>query len=313
MPPKVKKPRVKKEKKPPVTQKQKQTQIVTVNVTAPDKPKRKRKAKPKASAGFDPRAAGISGPVGTIRGLTPVIYAPAPPKQDDLFLDDAFKKYIKNLYAQQPQQNPLLPPSAPDLLPPAPAQPGAPAILPTAPPNVPRLGGEQPPASPLAPPIPARSPLAASKSDESQSPSVFGSEMSLAGDAIKDPPIDPLSTEDEAADMFMSELAKQSADQSRVIAEPKAPSLDDLMKPGPPSRSESDVSTLTADEGGAEEPQAPAVSPTRKPRGPNKTPEQKAQEKAEKEAARQKKEDERASALAAKLRGGGGGQIRMGF
>lgn len=312
MPPKVKKSKVKKEKKPPVTQKQKQTQIVTVNVTAPDKPKRRRKAKPKASAGFDPRAAGISGPVGTIRGLTPVIYAPAPPKQDDLFLDDAFKKYIKNLYTQPPQQNPLLPPSAPDLLPPAPAPPGAPAILPVVPPNVPRLGAEQPPASPLAPQPPMPSVLAPSTSDESQSPSIFGPEMSLAGDAIKDPPIDPLSTEDDAADMFMSEVAKQSADQSRVIASPKAPSLDDLMKPSTTSRGESDVSTLT-DDGGAEEQPKPATASPRKPRGPNKTPEQKAQEKAEKDAAKQAKEDERAAKLAARVTSGGGGVIRRDF
>ena len=316
MPPKVKKPRVKKVKKPPVTQKQKQTQIVTVNVTAPDKPKRKRKAKPKASAGFDPRAVGKSGPVGTIGGLTPVIYAPAqapPPKQDDLFLDDAFKKYIKNLYAQQPQQNPLLPPSAPDLLPIAPAPPGAPALLPSAPPNVPRLGAEPPPASPLAPPPPNPSPLAASTSDESLSPeSLSGSTMSLAGDAIKEEPIDPLMTEDEAANMFISELTKQEDDQSRVIAPPKAPSLDDLMKPAPLTRGDSDVSTLT-DEGGAEEPPKPATASPRKPRGPNKTAEQKAQEKAEKDAAKQAKDDERAASLAAKLRGGGGGVIRMGF
>ena len=313
MPPKVKKPKVKKEKKPRVTQKQKQTQIVTVNVTAPDKPKRKRKAKPKVKAGFDPRAAGISGPVGTIGGLTPVIYAPTQPKQNELFLDDAFKKYIKNLYTQQPQQNPLLPPSAPDLLPIAPAQPGTPALLPSAPPNVPRLGADPTPASPLAPPPPNPSPLAASTSDESQSPSVFGSTMSLAGDAINEPPIDPLMTEDEAANMFISELAKQADDQSRVIAPPKPPSLDDLMKQDPLARGDSDVSTLTADEGGAEEPPKPAVSPTRKPRAPNKTAEQKAQEKAERDAAKQAKEDERAAALAAKVRGGGGGQIRMGF
>ena len=313
MPPKVKKPRVKKVKKPPVTQKQKQTQIVTVNVTAPDKPKRKRKAKPKASAGFDPRAVGKSGPVGTIGGLTPIIYAPTQPKQDDLFLDDAFKKYIKNLYAQQPQQNPLLPPSAPDLLPLAPAQPGAPALLPSAPPNVPRLGAEPPPASPLAPPPPKPSPLAASTSDESLSPeSLSGSTMSLAGDAINEPPIDPLMTEDEAANMFISELTKQEDDQSRVIAPPKVASLDDLMKPTPLAGDDRDVSTLT-DEGGAEEPPKPATASPRKPRGPNKTAEQKAQEKAEKDAAKQAKDDERAATLAAKLRGGGGGVIRMGF
>jgi hypothetical protein len=313
MPPKVKKPKVKKEKKPRVTQKQKQTQIVTVNVTAPDKPKRKRKAKPKVKAGFDPRAAGISGPVGTIGGLTPVIFAPTQPKQDDLFLDDAFKKYIKNLYTQQPQQNPLLPPSAPDLLPLAPAQPGAPALLPSAPPNVPRLSAEQTPASPLAPPPPKPSPLAPSTSDESQASSVLGSTMSLAGDAINEPPIDPLMTEDEAAAMFISELAKQAADdQSRVIAPPKPPSLNDLMKQDPLSRGDSDVSTLT-DEGGAEEPPTPATASPRKPRGPKKTAEQKAQEKAEKDAAKQAKDDERAASLAAKVRGGGGGVIRMGF
>jgi len=298
---KPKKPKVKKPRKPRVGQKQKQTQIVTVNVLTQDKPKPKRKprAKPKPKTAPPSASFGLPSTFGGAGGLTAgqpfrqVIYAPS---QDVRSSIQSLEKSIATLS----QENPRLPP-------------GAPAILPVAPPNAPLLGAAQPPASPLAPQLPMPSVLAPSTSVESQSPSIFGPEMSLAGDAINDPPIDPLSTEDEAADMFMSELAKQSADQSRVIAGLKQPSLDDLMKSIPIARGESDVSTLTADEGGAEEPPKPATASPRKPRGPNKTAEQKAQEKAEKDAAKQKKEDERTAALAAKVRGGGGGVIRMGF
>ena len=288
---------------------------VTVNLTAPTKPKRKRKKKAKVASGFDPRAVGISGPVGTINsGLTPVIFSPTPPRQD-LFLDDDFKKYIKNLYTQPPQQNPLLqPPQQPVAsLPQQPANPSQP----------------QQPANPLQPPQPSFPRPALERSNTTGT--IEGSVRDFDRDAVKSDPSKPeplsgpLSGQySKAAEDFSNEVDRQRALQEQT-------SKDAVLKSVPPpsltaqDRGSSVMSDITmADEGGvvtdaktasaasaeAKEAAKKAKAEAKAAAADSKAAEkaaQKAATAAQKAADKKQKEDERAAKLAAKIRGGGGG------
>jgi len=295
---KEKKSKPKKPRKPRATQ----TQIVTVNVTAPAKAKRKRKSKAKRPVGFDPRAMGVSGPVGTINsGLTPVIYAPAQtnplapekPKDSLLSYTDADKAILRQLLQNYQQQQPPANPPPPAITGDPPASPPAPPTTPVA--SNPLLGEGMPDPPPLG------------RSETGVS--LDGSMRDLDKDAL-DPPAgkpDPLTRQDSGADEFSKEVERQRELQSPA----GGGAVEGSQKPPPltaQDRGASDMSDVTMGDEFIQIPQKQT------PEQKQKAKEVKAAAVAAKKAAKQQKEDERAAALAAKIRTGGGGQtIRRDF
>jgi hypothetical protein len=306
---KEKKSKPKKPRKPRATQ----TQIVTVNVTAPAKAKRKRKSKAKRPVGFDPRAVGVSGPVGTINsGLTPVIHAPAQtnplapekPKDSLLSYTDADKAILRQLLQNYQQQQPPTNPPPPKITGDPPASPPAPPTTPVA--SNPLLGAGMPEPPPLG------------RSETGIS--LDGSIKDLDKDAL-DPPAgkpEPLTRQDSGADEFSKEVERQRELQSPAGGD----AVEGSQKPPPltaQDRGGSDMSEVTMEEGFMQIPQK--QSPEQKQKAKEVKAAAVAAKKeaaavaaAAKKAAKQQKEDERAAALASKIRTGGGGQtIRRDF
>lgn len=242
---KEKKSKPKKPRKPRATQ----TQIVTVNVTAPAKAKRKRKSKAKRPVGFDPRAMGVSGPVGTINsGLTPVIYAPAQtnplapekPKDSLLSYTDADKAILRQLLQNYQQQTPPANPPPPAITGDPPASPPAPPTTPVA--SNPLLGAGMPEPPPLG--------------RSATGISLDGSMRDLDKDAV-DPPAgkpEPLTRQDSGTDEFSKEL-----DRQRELQSPAGGDAVEGSQSPPPltarDRGDSDMSEVTMGDGFIQLPQ----------------------------------------------------------
>jgi len=238
---KEKKSKPKKPRKPRATQ----TQIVTVNVTAPAKAKRKRKSKAKRPVGFDPRAVGVSGPVGTINsGLTPVIYAPAQtnplapekPKDSLLSYTDADKAILRQLLQNYQQQTPPTNPPPPAIT----GDPPAPQTTPVK--SNPLLGDG----------MPEPSPLGRSETGASLDGSVRDLDKDVVGPPAGKP--EPLTRQDSGADEFSKEIDRQRALQSPAGGD----AVEGSQSPPPltaKDRGDSDMSEVTIGDGFIQLPQ----------------------------------------------------------